>query len=250
MKQSIILGICVGVLTCIMSLIQPRTSMANQSEEEMTVATVDIYSIPEEYRTVDNFGPAFKESGVPVDRVEGIDLVVNVEENVSVETTPTPIVEPIIESSSKVIEVGIGSTAVETSITSEASTQLQVTPPPSNRWGISLNEEEINVLAKILWKEARGESDEGEQAVVEVVFNRMYSPNYPSTCIGVLSQRRQFSTWPGYESGKPSEKEFRNIQAVLNGESNILPYETVFFSTKPQNRRIQLHLGGHYFCNQ
>ena len=53
MKQSIILGICVGVLTCIMSLIQPRTSMANQSEEEMTVATVDIYSIPEEYRTVD-----------------------------------------------------------------------------------------------------------------------------------------------------------------------------------------------------
>ena len=45
----------------------------------------------------------------------------------------------------------------------------------TNRWNISLTQEDIDLLAKIVWLEARGEPVEGQKAVVEVVFNRMAS---------------------------------------------------------------------------
>ena len=44
---------------------------------------------------------------------------------------------------------------------------------PSNRWGISLSSDERDLLAKIVWLEARGEGQIGQEAVIEIIFNRM-----------------------------------------------------------------------------
>ena len=117
-----------------------------------------------------------------------------------------------------------------------------------NRWDIQLTDDEIDLLAKILWLEARGESEEGRQAVVEVVFNRMVSDEFPDALQEVLSQKSQFSTWKSREKAKPTEKEYATIYSVLNGESSVVREDTVFFATKKITRNLDQKIGGHYFC--
>lgn len=126
------------------------------------------------------------------------------------------------------------------------------TPISSNRWGITITPEEREILARIVELECGAEPDIGQQAVIEVVLNRVVDPSYPNTVVGVLSQRRQFSTWKNVNSRRatPTAKDYANIDAVLNGQSNILPFNTVYFSRGAQNKRVQIRIGGHVFCNR
>ncbi|MGH6871026.1 MAG: cell wall hydrolase [Rhizomicrobium sp.] len=52
---------------------------------------------------------------------------------------------------------------------------------------------EQNCLAEAMYFEARGDGSRGEEAVAEVIFNRMRNPNYPGTICGVVHQGCQFS---------------------------------------------------------
>ncbi|MCI5874958.1 MAG: cell wall hydrolase [Clostridiales bacterium] len=119
-----------------------------------------------------------------------------------------------------------------------------------NRWNISLTAEEIDLLAKIVWLESRGEPQEGQEAIVEVIFNRMVSDKYPDTLYDVLSQKNpvQFCSWKNRESAKPTEKEYQSIANVLNGNTNILRNDTLYFSTEPLTSRLDVMIGGHSFC--
>lgn len=121
----------------------------------------------------------------------------------------------------------------------------------NNRWEIELTEDEVNLLARIVMLEAGGESGKGQQAVVEVVLNRMYHEEFPDTLHKVLSQSGQFATWKNrnIKAATPTDKVYENINAVLTGETNILPYETVYFGTSAQNERKQVTIGNHVFCN-
>jgi hypothetical protein len=76
-----------------------------------------------------------------------------------------------------------------------------------------LNEQ--NCLAEAMYYEARGEGVEGEQAIAEVIFNRMHAPGYPRsicnvvyegselahgcqfsfTCDGELDRPKSFGPW-------------------------------------------------------
>lgn len=119
-----------------------------------------------------------------------------------------------------------------------------------NRWGIKLTEEEIELLAKIVWVEARGESETGQKAVVEVVLNRMVSEDFPDNLYDVLSQKNptQFASWKLRETARPTEKEYTSIYEVLEGTTNILREDTVYFATRKLTGNLDLKIGGHYFC--
>lgn len=117
-----------------------------------------------------------------------------------------------------------------------------------NRWNIELTDEEIDLLAKILWIEARGESDKGQKAVVEVVFNRMVHDAFKGSIEEVLSAKNQFSSWKNRDSAKPTDKEYDNIKEVLNGNTKLFNSQVVYFSTSPRNNIGTIHIGGHYFC--
>lgn len=119
-----------------------------------------------------------------------------------------------------------------------------------NRWNISLTEEEIDLLAKIVWLESCGEPEEGQEAVVEVIFNRMASDKYPNTLYDVLSQKNpvQFCSWKNRDIAKPTEKEYQSIENVLSGNTNILRNDTLYFSTEPLTSRLDVIIGGHSFC--
>lgn len=119
-----------------------------------------------------------------------------------------------------------------------------------NRWGIQLTDEEVDLLAKILWIEARGESEAGQKAVVEVIFNRIISEDFPDTLYDVLSQKNptQFASWKLRNTAEPTEKEYTSIYEVLTGKTSLVKNDTVYFATKKLTRNLDVKIGGHYFC--
>ena len=139
-------------------------------------------------------------------------------------------------------------TPLEEAETPEA--KVETTTGAENRWNITLTQEEIDLLAKIVWLESQGEPTEGQEAVVEVVFNRMASEKYPDTLYDVLSQGNptQFCSWKNRERANPTEKEYTSIHEVLNGNTHILRNDTLYFSTEPLTPRLDQKIGGHSFC--
>lgn len=116
-----------------------------------------------------------------------------------------------------------------------------------NRWNIDLNDDEIELLAKILWLESRGESQQGKECVVEVIFNRMISDKFGGSLYEVLSSKRQFSTWRMRYKANPTSDEFNVIYDVLEGRSNHLAKDYVYFSTKRVNGKGFIKIGNHWF---
>ena len=115
--------------------------------------------------------------------------------------------------------------------------------------GIVMTEAELELLAKVLYLEARGESFEGQQAVVEVVFNRVMSTGFPDTVEGVLMQTSpcvQFVVIGDLHKAYPNETQYAAIEAAL--QSDGIVGDAVYFSTKAYNNNIIRHIGGHYFC--
>jgi spore germination cell wall hydrolase CwlJ-like protein len=53
---------------------------------------------------------------------------------------------------------------------------------------------EIDCMTEAVYFEARGESEEGQKAVIEVILNRVDNlQKYPNTICGVIKQKSQFS---------------------------------------------------------
>lgn len=125
---------------------------------------------------------------------------------------------------------------------------LSTKEEPINRWGITLTEDEIDLLAKIVWLEARGEDVVGKEAIVEVCLNRIIHWDLKGSLYDVLSRKKAFSTWKNRKTAKPTEDEYKAIHNVLNGETEILDFDVVYFSTFPRNDLIARHIGNHYFC--
>lgn len=68
---------------------------------------------------------------------------------------------------------------------------------------ICLTQEERDLLASIVWLESRGEPFEGQQAVAEVVFNRMISGKFSETLTGTIMAEGQFRTAKFVDDAKP-----------------------------------------------
>lgn len=222
---------------------------SSEVSTEITVETndeeyIDMWSIPEEARTVENFGPGFT-NGVPKSKVP--DITSTELDQIEETETVTEEAESAPETEVRILTVLAVEEPVQLEPVQEA---VETQPTQTNRWGITLSQEEKAVLAQIVALESGNQSDVGQQAVVEVVFNRMNRGGWGNGCIGVLSQRGQFTTWKFRNRAKVTAREYRNIEAVLNGETNILPFKTVYFSRKKQNNRVQCKIEDHVFCNE
>ena len=117
---------------------------------------------------------------------------------------------------------------------------------------VAMTEAERDELAAIIYLEARGEPAEGQQAVAEVVLNRVVSPDFPDSVSEVLHQGEstavpQFSTIGLLSAAEPGQAQYDAIDAALYGPS-ILPVDVVFFSRNGENDRVWGEIGGHVFC--
>ncbi len=112
---------------------------------------------------------------------------------------------------------------------------------------IHLTSEDRQLLARVIWVEAQGESEEGQQAVAEVVLNRMASPNFGNTLKGVIYGEGQFRSVPYLETAEPHQAQYEAIERAIYGPY-ILPQDVVHFATYPTNEQIWGQIGGHIFC--
>jgi hypothetical protein len=96
------------------------------------------------------------------------------------------------------------------------------------------NEADVEMLAKLVWGEARGCSTTEQAAVIWTVLNRVDSedPYYPDTIQDVVTQPNQFH---GYHPNHPVEQD--KVELAIDvltrwlngGEGRVLPEEYIFF---------------------
>lgn len=122
--------------------------------------------------------------------------------------------------------------------------------PKHDYSSITLTENEKHVLWWIVALEAKDQPDVGQRAVVEVVFNRVLSPDWPNTVEEVLFQPGQFSTIPylTHPYTDATEKEMDNINYVLEHGRTALPEDYVFFATYKANGKDFIQIQDHYFA--
>ncbi len=76
----------------------------------------------------------------------------------------------------------------------------------------------LNLLARIIHGEARGEPYNGMVAVAAVVLNRVENPNFPSTVAGVIYQKGAFdAVSDGQINLTPSTQAYNAARDALNG---------------------------------
>lgn len=120
-------------------------------------------------------------------------------------------------------------------------------PEADPRYGVELTWDEQQLLAKLIWLEARGESPEGQQAVAEVALNRLVSGKFGSTLQEVIHGEGQFRTTPFLDEAEAWQAQYEAIDAALSGP-NILPMDVMYFATYPENDQVWGEIGGHIFC--
>lgn len=120
--------------------------------------------------------------------------------------------------------------------------------------GVSITDAERKELAAVIYLEARNQGAEGQQAVAEVVLNRVIADNFPNTVHDVLHQGEnssvpQFSTVYYIDAAEPGQAQYAAIDAALYGKT-ILPDDVVYFSLEGENDRVWDKIGDHVFCRQ
>ncbi|GIP53698.1 MULTISPECIES: spore cortex-lytic enzyme [Paenibacillus] len=94
----------------------------------------------------------------------------------------------------------------------------------------SLNQSEMDILAKVIYSEARGESYKGQVAVGAVVLNRLQSDQFPDTIKDVVFQPRAFT-------------------AVDDGQYYLTPDRTAYLAAQDAVRGWDPTYGSLYYFN-
>lgn len=119
----------------------------------------------------------------------------------------------------------------------------------NNRYAsVNVSAADRDLIAKILYLEANNQSTVGQQAVVEVILNRVINSRFPNTVQGVIYQRGQFTSVGALGRAKPSARTYEIVDQVLAGETNVLPTNVVYFSRGKANNRPYQKIGDHWFC--
>lgn len=98
-------------------------------------------------------------------------------------------------------------------------------PPPdpghqilSRSLGRLVTEEEIELLSRVIYGEARGENFEGQVAVGAVVLNRLKDPHFPKTMWGVIYQPGAFTAVKDRQIHlDPNDQAYKAAEAALSG---------------------------------
>lgn len=96
-----------------------------------------------------------------------------------------------------------------------------VGPKTASLLGINLNDQASNdlyLIAKCVYAEARGEPYVGQVAVASVILNRVKHPDFPNTIYGVVYQPWAFTAvYDGQISYEPNETAYQAARDALNG---------------------------------
>lgn len=113
-------------------------------------------------------------------------------------------------------------------------------PAKTNSRGVtgrSISQEELELLARVIYAEARGEGIEGQVAVGAVVLNRLKDPEFPKTIKEVIFQRGAFTAVDDKQIHLlPNEVAFQAAQKALEGKD---PTGGALYYYNPQTAKDQ-----------
>lgn len=116
--------------------------------------------------------------------------------------------------------------------------------------GVTLTMDERELLARMVWVEARGEPFEGQQAVAEVVLNRLVASNFQDSIESIVMAEGQFNSSKFLDDAEPYQTQYEAVEHALKGPY-VLPINTVYFSQRePANGSVWGWIGGHCFSRQ
>lgn len=143
----------------------------------------------------------------------------------------------------KATYAALGITIPASSTTSGAATTASTT-----------NSSDVELLARCIYGEARGEPYLGKVAVAAVVLNRVRSASFPSTIAGVIYQAGAFTAVSdGQFYLTPDADAYRAARDALNGWDptyGCLYYYNpkTFVNSWILSREVRLHIGKHAFA--
>lgn len=113
---------------------------------------------------------------------------------------------------------------------------------------------DLNLLARVVYGEARGEPYTGQVAVAAVVLNRVKSSSFPNSVAGVVYQSGAFDcVADGQINLSPNQSAYNAAKDALNGWD---PTYGCLFYYNPRtatskwmlSRTVKLNIGNHAFC--
>ena len=124
----------------------------------------------------------------------------------------------------------------------------------NNSGSSSSNSNDLNLLARVIYGESRGEPYNGQVAVAAVVLNRVKSSSFPNTISGVVYQKGAFdAVKDGQINLTPNETAKKAARDALNGWDPS--YGAIYyFNPKTAtnkwiwSRPMTVTIGRHRFC--
>lgn len=117
------------------------------------------------------------------------------------------------------------------------------------------NQTNVNLLARIISAEARGEPYSGQVAVGACVLNRVEHPSFPDTLSGVIYQNGAFTAVVDGQFEQPiSDSAYKAAKDALNGQDPSGGAIYYFNPDKTSNkwmrtRPVIKRIGNHLFCS-
>ena len=120
----------------------------------------------------------------------------------------------------------------------------------------SNSESDIQLMARAINGEARGESYEGQVAVGAVILNRVKSPDFPNTISGVIYQPGAFTAVSDGQINQPIAENSTVYKAARDAMNGWDPTNGCIYYFNPNtatskwiwSKTIVKTIGKHHFC--
>lgn len=115
---------------------------------------------------------------------------------------------------------------------------------------------DVQLIARAINGEARGESYEGQVAVGAVILNRVKNPNFPNTIAGVIYQPGAFTAVSDGQINVPIDENSSVVKAARDALNGWDPTSGCIYYFNPStatnkwiwSRTIVKTIGKHHFC--
>ena len=119
---------------------------------------------------------------------------------------------------------------------------------PETRYvGYDLPEEDIYTLACLAWLQAKDEPETVQQAVLEVILNRLVSDEYPNTVENVLWWSETFGNVRRLQSAQPDLPQYRAVTAAMYGPY-VLPRDELYYAPWQIGGDVWGQVGSYWFA--
>ncbi len=118
----------------------------------------------------------------------------------------------------------------ETDLFSQSDEIIEVFNSSSKK--VYLTKSDIDLMAKVVFAESKGEPYAGKIAVASVILNRVTSPNFPNTVEGVITQKNAFScVVNGVINTTPNSDSYNAVKDAIKG---LDPTENALYFYNPK----------------